>query len=90
MSFAEIKKSRRITALMAHVTLESQSHSVLLKFSGPSSMQEFTTPSGVPFHVFIAKAADGTASILEEVGYEKMVWGCEFLRLNFQCLPIIP
>lgn len=29
--------------------------------------EEFTTPSGVPFHVFIAKAADGTASILEEV-----------------------
>ena len=33
-----------------------------------SLMQEFTTPSGVPFHVFIAKAADGTASILEEAG----------------------
>eukprot|EP00913_Durusdinium_trenchii_P034462 g32243.t1 len=29
--------------------------------------EEFTTPSGVPFHVFIAKAADGTPSILEEV-----------------------
>ncbi|CAJ1405014.1 unnamed protein product [Effrenium voratum] len=29
--------------------------------------EEFTTPSGVPFHVFIAKAADGTPSVLEEV-----------------------
>ncbi|CAE7941071.1 unnamed protein product, partial [Symbiodinium necroappetens] len=29
--------------------------------------EEFTTPSGVPFHIFIAKAADGTPSILEEV-----------------------
>ena len=34
-----------------------------------SLRQEFTTPSGVPFHVFIAKAADGTPSILEEVGW---------------------
>ena len=50
---------------MAHITMESAIFFGLIFWS---LMQEFTTPSGVPFHVFIAKAADGTASILEEAG----------------------
>jgi len=48
---------------MAHIAMESAIFFLIFW-----SLQEFTTPSGVPFHVFIAKAADGTASILEEAG----------------------
>ena len=80
VSYTEINKSRKI---ITHSSCyESQSHWLLVELSGPSSMQEFTAPSRVPFHVLLAKAADDAAQ-LEEVPGNGLGMGID-LQVNLQ------